>query len=366
MRLMKSSLLFSGVSSNFKDRPFNLEFAVTYQCNLRCIQCNGWRRYEEPEKAKEELTLGEVEKIFESYNGFNVIGLTGGEPYLRGDLPELVKTIIKTQPRLGTLFITSNGQLSQKTAEDVREITQTIRTSGSGIEFVHLISIDGPRDIHDEIRGVKGAYDRAVKTIGLLSDLGKINGLPKLGTVTVCSPFNIHRFDSVIQEVERLKEEYDLEPSFCVWIQGQLYKNISKKELSVGDFRKKLIDYIPEIKRVVEKNGSPLSRGRGLFYDLLARWLENPSKQIVPCGGAKVRYFLDPSGNVYPCTVFNARIGNLRDHSYDFVKLFEGENRTRVRHLVTKEDCPICCNTCETIPAMMAYPTHTLARLIGI
>lgn len=363
---MKSSLLFSGISSNLKDRPFNLEFAVTYQCNLKCVQCDVWKYYDELEKAKEELTISEIDKIFRSYNGFKVVGLTGGEPYLRRDLPELVEIIIRTQPKLRMLFITSNGQLFQKIVETAREIAQIIKARGSGVEFVHLISLDGPRDIHDEIRGVKGAYDRAIKTISLLSDLREANGLPQLGTVTVCSPFNIHRFDNVIQEVERLKEEYELEPSFCVWIQGQLYKNISKKELDVNDFRKKLIDYISEIKQVVEKKRSPLSRGRSLFYDLLAKWLENPTKQIIPCGGAKVRYFLDPLGNAYPCTVFNARIGNLRDHSYDFVKLFEDENRARVRRLVVKEDCPICCNTCETIPAMMAYPMHTLTKVIGI
>lgn len=365
LKLPQSSLLFSSISSNLKDQPFNLEFAVTYQCNLNCIQCDIWKYYENPEKAKEELTISEIDEIFRSYNGFRVVGLTGGEPYLRKDLPELVETIIKMQPKLRMLFITSNGQLFQKIEETVREITQKIKANRPDVEFVHLISLDGPRDIHDEIRGVKGAYDRAIKTIGLLSNLRNVNGLPKLGTVTVCSPFNINRFDSVIQEVERLKEQYDLEPSFCVWIQGQLYKNISR-ELEVDSFREKLIDYIPLIKRVVEKNESPLSRGRSLFYDLLAKWLENPSEQIIPCGGARVRYFLDPLGNVYPCTVFNAHIGNLRDHSYDFVKLFKNENRAKVRRSVVKEQCPICCNTCETIPAMMAYPLHALAKLIGI
>jgi radical SAM protein with 4Fe4S-binding SPASM domain len=361
---MKSSFLLSGISSNLRDRPFNLEFAVTYQCNLRCIQCDIWKYYDDPAKAKRELTIDEVDKIFRSYRGFKVVGITGGEPYLRDDLEELVETVIRTQPKLRRLFITSNGQLSQKVVDTACNIVKKIKTTKSEVELTHLISLDGPREVHDEIRGVKGAYDRAIKTINLLWELRKSQGLPQLGTVTVCSPFNITRFDSVIQEVERLKEKYDLEPSFCVWILGQLYKNTSKK-IDVNDFREKIIYYIPKIKRTVEKSGSSLSRGRSLFYDLLAKWLENPTKQIIPCGGAKARYFLDPLGNVYPCTVFNARIGSLRDYSYDFVKVFKDENRRRVRRFVANEECPICCNTCETIPAMMTYPVHVLAKVIG-
>jgi len=360
---MQGSLVFSAVSHNFKDTPFDLEFAVTNRCNLRCIQCDIWRYYEErPKEIQTELRIEEIEKIFSSYRGFKVFGITGGEPFLREDLPEIVGIVAKTQRKLESLFITSNGQLTERISGKVREILEDIESIDRSFDFTQLISVDGPKDLHDHIRGFAGAHDRALETIRLLSNIRAAHTSFSIGTVTVCSPFNIDRFDEVIYHISELKKEYDLEPSFCVWFEGQLYKNVGKlKDMKVEEFRKKLIALIPQIKSVV-KTDSLVSTGRSIFYDLLGLWLKNPSTQIVPCGAARIRYFLGPTGDVYPCTIFNHKIGNLRDYDLDLNRLFQSNSRKQTRYLVEEEKCPICCNTCETIPAMMAKPAHTTAK----
>ena len=348
---------------NIKDIPFDLEFAVTNRCNLRCIQCDIWRYYQDaPEKIQMELGAGEIGKIFSSYRRFKVIGITGGEPFLRGDLPEIVDLIAKTQRKLKSLFITTNGQLTDTILTKVKEITGNLESIDTRLDFTLLISIDGPTDLHDYIRGFAGAHSRALETLRLLSNLRAAHQSFCLGTVTVCSPFNIDRFGEVIDHVSELKKEYDLEPSFCVWFEGQLYKNIGRhKDARVEEFRKKLIAVIPQIKSVV-KTESLVSSGRSIFYDLLGLWLKNPSTQIVPCGAARIRYFLDPTGDVYPCTIFNHKISNLRNYYFDLNRLFQSNSRRETRDLVENERCPICCNTCETIPAMMAKPVHTTIK----
>jgi len=360
---VKGNLVFSALMHDLKDTPFDLEFAVTNRCNLRCIQCDVWRYYEEnPEEIRTELKIEEIEKIFSSYRGFKVVGITGGEPFLREDLPEIVNIVAKTQRKLESLFITSNGQLRGTTLTKVKEILRNIESIDASFDFTQLISIDGPKDLHDHIRGFAGAHDRALETIRLLSNIGNTHPSFHLGTVTVCSPFNTNRFDEVINHISELKKEYDLEPSFCVWFEGQLYKNIGRcRDIGVEEFRKKLIALIPQMKSVV-KTDSLVSTGRSIFYDLLGLWLENPSTQIVPCGAARIRYFLSPTADVYPCTIFNREIGNLRDYEFDLYRLFQSNSRKETRHLVEEEKCPICCNTCETIPAMMAKPLHAASK----
>lgn len=360
---MGSKLLFAAILNNLRDLPFDLEFAVTNRCNLRCIHCGSWRYYEEhPEKIQAELRIEEIDKIFSLYRRFNVVGITGGEPFLRDDLPKIVNIIAKTQRKLESLFITSNGQLTETILGKVKEILGNIESIDTSLALTQLISIDGPKDLHDHMRGFAGAHDKALETIRLLHDIKA--GYPSLhlGTVTVCSPFNIDRFDEVITHISELKKEYDLEPSFCIWFEGQLYKNVGKcKDIKIEEFRKKLIALIPQIKSVV-KTDSLLSTGRSIFYDLLGLWLENPSAQIVPCGAARIRYFLGATGDVYPCTIFNHKIGNLRDYDFDLNRLFQSNSRKQTRYLVEEERCPICCNTCETIPAMMTKPIHTVAQ----
>jgi len=309
-----------------------------------------------------ELKIGEIEEIFSSYRGFKVVGITGGEPFLREDLPEIVNIVVNTQSKLKSLFITTNGQLTETVLTKVKEIVGSLKAVDTSFDLTQLISIDGPSDLHDHIRGFAGAHDRALETIRLLSDLRTAHPSLHLGTVTCCSPFNIDRFGEVINHISELKKEYDLEPSFCVWFEGQLYRNVGKrKDMKIEEFRKKLIDLIPQIKSVV-KTDSLVSTGRSIFYDLLGLWLKNPSTQIVPCGAARIRYFLGPAGDVYPCTIFNHKIGNLRDYDSDLNRLFQSDSRKEARYLVEEEKCPICCNTCETIPAMMAKPVHTAAK----
>ncbi|MDI6903781.1 MAG: radical SAM protein [Methanocellales archaeon] len=363
---MLGNVSFDAVLSSIRDLPFNLEFAVTYKCNVRCVQCNVWQYYKEnPERAKKELTIEEIVRIFSSYNGFSVIGITGGEPFLRNDLTQIIRILAQTQRKLRILFITTNGQIPQLIENRVKEVLEDRDGNGYDFRLTQLVSLDGPRVIHDYIRGVKGAYDKAIDTIMRLSELRSSYSLFEVGSVTVCSPFNIGRFNEVIDEVARLGNEYDLEPTFCVWFEGQLYKNIGQhKGKEIDEFRKELIGSIPAIKRIVGKKGSSLTKGRCFFYDLLNYWLKNPERQVVPCGAAKVRYFLDPYGNVYPCTIYNTAIGKLRDFDDDFTKLINSNSREHVRRLVEEEKCPICCNTCETIPAMMANPFHTVIKLL--
>ncbi len=343
--------------------PFDLEFAVTNKCNLRCIQCNVWKRYEErPWLSKNELSMERIGRIFSSYRKFRIVGITGGEPHLRSDLTDILGVITSTQTDLESLFITTNGQQPNVIARNVSRTLKRTTECEVTADLTHFVSIDGPHELHDWIRGVSGAHERALDTIRQLAKLANFYRSFRVGTVTVCSPFNIDRFGEVLDHVSRLKDEFEIEPSFCVWLEGQLYDNIGTHDgLSKAKFRDKLIKFIPRIKSVA-RTKSLTSIGRCIFYDLLCLWLKKPQKQVIPCGAAKVRYFLDPYGDVYPCTIFNHKAGRLKDQDDDFEKLLSSDSRSRTRNLVEQERCPICCNTCETIPAMMAKPMHTASK----
>jgi len=351
------TLLLDAIISRLKRFPFDLEFAITYKCNLKCVQCNIWRY---GGRGLPELSLEEIYKIFSSYRDFKVLGITGGEPFLREDFPQIIDAIIQTQKRLKTLFITTNGQFP----ELIESTLEAILEKYEEVKVVTLVSMDGPKELHDKIRGVPGAYEKALTTINSLSNLRRSFNNFSLGTVTVCSPFNIHFFNEVIEEIRNLKNKFGLEPSFCVWFQGQLYKNLSSSYEGINEFRLALLRFIPNIKSTIASRRGAISKGREIFYDLLKLWLEDPTRQVVPCEAAKIRFFLDPYGNIYPCTIFDFRIGNLRDHNFNFNEIFKSDARSRVRELINREKCPICCNTCETIPSMMAHPLRTLRYLV--
>ena len=72
---------------------------VTYRCNARCTMCN---RYKKPSKPEEEIGLETIKKLPPMY----FTNITGGEPFIRTDLPELVAELRKKSDRI---VISTNG-----------------------------------------------------------------------------------------------------------------------------------------------------------------------------------------------------------------------------------------------------------------
>lgn len=340
------SLVLDAVWSRFTRKPFNLEFAITNNCNFRCKMCNQWKN-----KFTNELTLAEISKIFGSYSGFKVVGLTGGEPFLRDDVPEIAKIIIDSQKALKKLFITTNGSMPAKVCRDVSKILETES------QLYVLVSLDGSEKIHNEIRGRPWAYNRAIVTLELLNDLRTVFPNLHLGFVASYSPYNFEDYDLILDELERLSDLYDLENQICVCWTGNLYKNLEQKW--TRSYLHNLRNYATRIKNIVSRKHSLLGLGRSLFYDFAENYLQ-PGHQAIPCLSGTVRYYMNSRGEVYPCVIYNECVGKLRESNYDFKQVFDSDRVKEIRKKIRNEECLNCYITCELIPTMMASPLKTL------
>lgn len=141
---------------------FFIQWHLTERCNLRCLHC-----YQKGSKVKElsfdqiEAVIGEVAEMVEGWSATYDIpfslsyNVTGGEPYLRSDLFEILKSIRRSK---ADFYILTNGTLI------TRDIA--LRTAESGAEGVQ-VSLEGPEHIHDRIRG-KGNFARALDGVRLL------------------------------------------------------------------------------------------------------------------------------------------------------------------------------------------------------
>ena len=113
------------------------------RCNCRCVMCDIWRQ-----TAERELTVEDVERWSDDLRRLNVreIVLSGGEPLMHSDLGALAAALRATGARL-TLLTT--GLLLAENAALVAEAFEQV-----------IVSLDGPRTVHDRIRRTAGAYDR--------------------------------------------------------------------------------------------------------------------------------------------------------------------------------------------------------------
>src|SRR5262245_20877656 len=142
-------------------RPFKLTLILTEKCHLRCAMCRLWEG-----RPSTGPSLAELTEVFARNPWFSWINLSGGELVARSDLDRVLDAMVHHERRLSVLDFPTAGQDPEATERLVRGVL----ARGVPRLFV-TVSIDGPRALHDEIRGVDGAYDRALVTLRRLRAL---------------------------------------------------------------------------------------------------------------------------------------------------------------------------------------------------
>jgi len=117
--------------------------------------CDIWKL-----KETRELGLEYYKKLPTSLRDINV---SGGEPFLRQDIVELVKILHETCPK-ARIVISTNGYLTNLIKDKMREILKCVPMVGVGV------SIDGIGEMHDRIRGIPGGFGLAVNTVKALRE----------------------------------------------------------------------------------------------------------------------------------------------------------------------------------------------------
>jgi molybdenum cofactor biosynthesis enzyme MoaA len=159
-------------------RPFlpkTLVIYVTYRCNARCVMCGIWN-HQEFYDATVEISLEELNRILANrlFTNIEELNINGGEPTLRDDLPDLVQVATERLPRLRRISMSSNGLLTERLVPQVRRIRQIC--TRENISFSLAISSHGLGETSDRVFGVRGAFDRQMRTLQALHEMTSDNG----------------------------------------------------------------------------------------------------------------------------------------------------------------------------------------------
>src|SRR4030081_3962870 len=173
--------------------PMNLTISVSYRCNSRCKTCNVWQR------PNDDFTIEEYDKTFASV-GRDAYWFTfsGGKPTLRKDLPEMVEAAYR-HCRPGIVNIPTNGILDKVIPGRIERVLQNAPKS----EVIINLSLDAVGEKHNEIRGVKNNWSRAMSTYRQLKDLQRDYSNLTLGIHTVISSYNVDSFSELAELVQR-------------------------------------------------------------------------------------------------------------------------------------------------------------------
>jgi len=334
---------FRHIDSIFwKHDPIQLTFFLTKRCNARCPFCFYLSRQKGNNDDANELSVSEITRISGSLGKLLWLAFSGGEIFLRKDIVEITKIFYKTNKPAIILYPT-NGLLKDIISARIEEILRSCPKSS----IVVKLSLDGPKQIHDKIRGVAGCYE---KTLATYNTLGKLlNKYPNfdLGINTVFCSENQDYIDEVIDFVSNL----DLIRTHTV--------SLVRGEVADKEFKN--ID-IEKYHRIIKRLETGLKRKQSPVYgfsgarlkaaqDILQRKLiyktAISNKRLVPCFAGKINIVLTETGELYPCELFNQemKMGNVRDFDYDIKRMLNTDRTKNVIRSITDKKC-FCTHEC--------------------
>ena len=300
-----------------KHLPSEAMIAVNLECNARCSMCGIWRLRE-----KGTLTPEAYRNLPPSLER---VGITGGEPFMRDDIADVIRTV--HQAAAGPqIVVSTNGYLTKKIMATVEALDDLRPRIGIGL------SLDGIGKAHDRIRGTKNAFDKVMRT----ADALKRRGVSNL------------RFSFTISNdnVDELPATYELSRSlgieFCAQIahNSQLYYHTVTNAPVDQDKLRMMLGYVNRR----ELASKPSKRWFRAYFNRGTAQYNETGKRLVACDALDRFFYLSPHGDVYPCLFIPTAVGNIKDTAFD--SIWFGEDRRAAREEVSAcQDCWLMCTS---------------------
>jgi len=334
---LASSIL--GANLHSPSLPYKVTFVATYHCNFRCEMCNIWQK-----ESVNEMTPQEVALFFERWSQFKWVHLTGGELFMRRDLDDLVAAIQKSCRSLYLLNFPTTGWFGDKTVSLVE------RTLARGVgRLMVTISLDGPKALHEEMRGLPGSFDRALETFRRLRGIRRSNFQTVIGMTLMAK--NAERVDETLAAIRQVIPDFK---------RSELHLNVGHESghyfdnlgYPVEQRHTEVLRAIDEHRRALGSSLHPVRFLEDRYQALVSKYYET-HKSPLPCTALSSSCFIDAYWNLFACSIWDAKVGNLRDNGFDLGAMWDSQQRRDLREEVAAERCSHCWTPCEAYPTIL-------------
>lgn len=314
--------------------PTDICIITTYRCPMRCQMCDIWNN---PTEKSKEIKATDLEIL----PNVKFVNLTGGEPFIREDLDEIVEVMFRKSPRV---VISTSGWYEDR----------IIRLAEKYPRIGIRISMEGLSQKNDELRGRKGGFDKGLRILMTLKEMG----IKDIGFGITISNNNSSDMLALYQLAQNLNMEFATAAFHNSYYFHKYDNQITNKEEVIQNFEQLIALQL--------KENHPKSWFRAYFNNGLINYIEG-NKRLLPCEAGFVNFFVDPYGDVYPCNgleeqYWKENMGNIKQVS-DFKHLWESDQAEAIRRLVRK--CPKNCWMVGTAsPVMKKYISYPLKWVI--
>lgn len=324
--------------NNFSATPNEVQIALTYHCNSKCIMCNIWKM-----KPKNELSYQEWQRLMTDpiFNKTRKLSITGGEATLHPEFEKTILLFINSMPKLKKISLVSNGFATKLIVKKIKAIAKICQLRG--IALYITISLDGVSKMHEKIRRVPNAFKLTTKTILELKKLESELGFSVNGASLVLK--------NNLTEVDKIKKWYgDHQINYNFQIVGFHPTYVNNLDTQKGvDFNKndlRLFKFLSQM----SKMKSWLNFRAYYWRDLLAMYKEGRPR-TTPCPFLRDQFSIDSLGKVYYC--FSTKsIGNWRKEK-SINKIYFNKKNVAFRKKIKSSACLSCNSGCNVSGAII-------------
>ena len=320
-------------------RPLKVTAVLTERCHLRCDFCRLW------ESPRAGVPTCEWLAFFRANRFLRWVNLTGGELFAKERLDELLDGIVAALPRLALLDFPTAGQTPDAVEASVRRLLATKLP-----RLVVSVSLDGGPALHDELRGVAGAFERAFETFSRLRPLRSSRFTLVAGCTLTDRAAEQER--SLSAELARRLDDFS---------PRELHFNLAHQ--STHYYRNPGFTGRPGAAALAVLQAAARPAGA-------LGWIESHYARLAPralaegfppvgCDALVRTVFVAPDLTVYPCTIWERPLGNLADFDLSLERLLIRAEVLQARREIVARRCPGCFSPCEAVPAMLAHPLRT-------
>ena len=353
-RLLKSLCRYYSPKSGLDE----LIFFVTYRCNFKCKTCFYVSDMNKSAMGQvNELSLDEIRKVSSSLPEFSKLLVSGGEPFLRDDLPEICE-IFYQQNKINLIHLPTNGFYREKICFGVSKILEKCPK----LELIVSLPLDGFEATHDKIKGVEGSFKKVIETIESLAVLKKKFTNLRINMISVVNNLNL---GEIIDLAEFIKTNLPVDSHGPSPVRGAPHD----KELS-GPTYKQWEDLSKELlpfynywnkRRMTNKLVSFLVTNKVRYLYKIYTGVLKGEKLPFKCQAGGIIAVLEANGDVRICELTEP-VGNIRDSNYDFPKVLKSQTANEMKKKI--RDCA-CTHACFMETSIKMNPLTLLKSYLG-
>ena len=336
--------------------PSYLFLELIRRCTHRCGMCNIWQ------DPTDGMPLDEIQRIFSAplFGDIERVILTGGEPTLRRDLPEIADFFLDTYPKLKLMAVLTTGYGTKRIIAQTEAILKRMAGDARKPRLLMQLSFDGIGKTYDKIRNIDKAWDQTYATVLALQKLQKTYPHLDLMLHAVIQPLNVRELD----QIDSFAADMGIPVLYSLAVISDTYFNNTTLQSQLA-FSDEEMELAKEFLRHPRDIGSPEIQ---LYCQDLVNMMGG-AKRERRCMMGYYMMYVQMDGKVYPCVNSGDNLlGDLRTQPAE--KIWFGEDANRKRALVRKEFCPTCTSACYSevtgLKELITAAGYKVRRWLGV